>query len=130
MKQRGSVALIILPLALLSCLISGCGKPRQVLSGGKPSSYWVAGAASPDKKLRKTAVAKLGNVGGADPAVVPTLVAALHDSDAAVRGEAVLALLKAGPDAKRASGDLQSLAQHDRDAKVRQYAARALDKLR
>lgn len=128
MKQRGALTLLVV-LSML-CPLTGCGKPRQVLSGGKPSGYWIAGAASPDKKLRKTAVAKLGNVGGVDPAIVPALVAALHDADAQVRSEAVIALLKAGPEAKRAAGDLQGLADHDRDAKVRSYAARALEKLR
>jgi hypothetical protein len=120
----------IFALALLPCLFSGCGKPQPILSGGKPTSYWVTSAASGDIKLRREAVAKLGNAGGADPAVVPALVAALHDADSQVRGEAILALLKTGPKAKRAAGDLETLARSDRDGKIRVYAARALEKLR
>jgi HEAT repeat protein len=117
-------------LALLFCWFSGCGKPQPILSGGKPASYWVTSAASGDIKLRREAVAKLGNVGSSDSTVVPALIAALHDSDAQVRGEAIVALLKAGPEAKRAVGNLETLARSDRDGKIRAYAARALEKLR
>jgi hypothetical protein len=117
-------------VALLSFLFSGCSKPQPILSGGKPTSYWVSCAASGDSKLRREAVVKLGNAGSADPAVVPALVTALHDADSQVRGEAILALLKAGPEAKRAAGDLEALARSDRDPKIRAYAARALEKLR
>jgi HEAT repeat protein len=120
----------IVAFAVLSCWLSGCNKPQPTLSGGKPTSYWVASASSGDKRLRKEAVTKLGNAGGADPAVVPALVAALHDSSTEVRGEAILALLKVGPDAKRAASDLEAMARTDRDAKIRAYAARALAKLR
>ena len=121
-----------LPIVLIavSCVLSGCGKSHVVLSGGKPPSYWVASVTSPDAKLRRTAVVKLGNVGDADPAVVPALVGALHDTDPRVRGDAVLALLKAGPAAKQGLCDLEDLARRDRDANVRGYAARAIEKLR
>jgi len=84
----------------------------------------------PDYKIRREAVAKLGNFGATDPGVVPALIGCLHDVDARVRGEAVLALAKIGPDAKRAIGDLDAMARQDRDAKVREYAARALERLR
>jgi HEAT repeat protein len=120
----------IFALVLLTSLLSGCTKPQPTLSGGKPIGYWVTSAASGNQKLRKEAVAKLGNAGSTDSAVVPVLVAALHDADSQVRGEAIFALLKVGPEAKRATGDLETLARNDRDAKIRTYAARALEKLR
>ena len=85
---------------------------------------------SPDKKLRKEAVEKLGNLGAASPEVLPALTSALHDADAQVRSEAVLALAKLGPNAKPAIHDLDALSQSDPDAKVRGYAAKALEKLR
>jgi HEAT repeat protein len=87
-------------------------------------------ASSPDKKLRKEAVAKLGNFGAACPEVLQALTGALHDADAQVRGEAVLALAKLGPDARPAIPDLEALGRTDPDAKVRDYATRALEKLR
>jgi HEAT repeat protein len=79
--------------------------------------------------LRKTAVFKLGNVGATDPAVWPALLEALKDKDAAVRREAILALMKFGPGAHEAIGILTELRQRDADAQVRVYAAKALRKL-
>jgi HEAT repeat protein len=117
-------------LALLACLLFGCSKHQPTLSGGKPISYWITSAASGDQKLRREAVAKLGNAGSADPGVVPALVTALHDADPQVRVGAIIALLKIGPQAKQAAGDLDVLARSDRDAKIRAYATRALEKLR
>ena len=111
--------------------LSGCThKAGPALAGGKPPDYWIKNVTSPDKKLRKEAVEKLGNLGAASPEVLPALTGALHDADAQVRGEAVLALAKFGPDAKQAKPDLESLSQRDPDAKVRSYAAKALEKLR
>ncbi len=111
--------------------ISGCGhKAGPALSGGKPPNYWVKNVSSPDKKLRKEAVEKLGNLGVANGDVLPALTGALHDVDPQIRGEAVLALAKLGREAKRAIPDLEALSQRDSDAKVRGYAARTLEKLR
>jgi hypothetical protein len=123
--SRCSIVLLLTPF-----LFFGCNKSQPILSGGKPTSYWVTCAAGGDAKLRRTAVTKLGNAGSADPTVVPALVAALHDADSQVRGEAILALLKAGPDAKQAAGDLEALARNDRDSRIRAFAARAVEKLR
>jgi HEAT repeat protein len=121
----------LLILSLVVTLSSGCGhKAGPALSGGKPSGYWVKNATSPDRKFRLEAVAKLGNLGASNPEVLTVLTAALHDADAQVRGEAVLALVKLGPDAKQVKPDLEALSQRDPDAKVRGYAAKALEKLR
>ena len=100
-----------------------------MLAGGKPVSHWVEALKGPDAKLRKTAVTKLGNVGPADEVVLPALLGALEDTDAAVRREAILALMKYGPGAREAVPRLVDLKRRDRDAQVRSYAARAVEKL-
>jgi HEAT repeat protein len=119
-----------LVLAVLLILLSGCGTAPPTAVGGRPVSYWVKALQSPDAKLRKQAVFKLGNVGPADAAVYPALIGALNDTDTVVRCEAILALLKFGPAAREAIPALTEVEQHDRDAKVRSYAAKALAKLR
>ncbi|HMF12214.1 MAG TPA: HEAT repeat domain-containing protein, partial [Gemmataceae bacterium] len=73
---------------------------------------------------------KLGNVGASEAEILPAITAALKDSDAAVRREAILALVKFGADAKPVVPILAELRQHDRDAQVRKYAGLALDRLR
>jgi HEAT repeat protein len=123
----GRVFIVTLALSAMS----GCGHTKgPALSGGKPPGYWVKNVSSPDKKLRKEAVEKLGNLGAADPEVLPALTSALHDAEAPIRCEAVLALAKLKRDAKPAIPDLEALAKRDPDAKVRDYAARALEKVR
>jgi len=114
---------------LLAVLLSSCSKERPMLAGGKPVSHWVEALKGPDAKLRKTAVTKLGNVGPADEVVLPALLGALEDTDAAVRREAILALMKYGPGAREAVPRLVDLKRRDRDAQVRSYAARAVEKL-
>ncbi len=113
----------------LAVLMCGCGKSEPPLSGGKPVSHWIEALKGPDPKQRKTAAFKLGNVGTIDPTVLPALSKALQDADAGVRCEAILALVKCVPEAKKAIPDLTELQKKDRDAKVRDYAAKALEKL-
>jgi HEAT repeat protein len=115
--------------ALAVPLLSGCSKAQPTRAGGKPVSYWIEALKSPDAKLRKTAAFKLGNVGPTDPAVCPALVEALKDADARVRCEAILALVKFGADANEAIPALNEASHHDSDAKVRSYAAKAVEKL-
>ena len=109
-------------------LLGGCGPARSTTAGDKAVSYWVQTLQDPDAKARRKAAFTLGNVGAADPAVVPALVGALQDRDAGVRGEAVLALLKIGPPARAAVPAL-SEAQKDQDAQVRAHAVKALEKI-
>jgi HEAT repeat protein len=120
---------ILLTVAVIA--LGGCShRAGPALSGGKPRAYWIKNVTSPDKKLRREAVEKLGNLGAADSEVLPALIGALHDSDALIRADAVLALAKLGPEAKRAVPDLEALAQRDPDVKVRDNAAKLLEKLR
>lgn len=115
------ILLIILLIAL-----SGCGKTQPRMAGGK----WAESLRSPDATVRKRAAFTLGNIGWSDPAVLPALIAALNDTDAGVRCEAILALLKYGPGAREALARLEEIQQWDRNAQVRRYAARAVKKLR
>jgi HEAT repeat protein len=108
----------------------GCGKSPPTLAGGKPVSYWLDALHAPDAKVRKKAAFKLGNVGSADPAALPALTAALADRDAAVRCEVILALLKFGSSARDVVPTLLVMQQRDGNAQVRQYAAKAVAKLR
>lgn len=109
--------------------VSGCGPVRPTLAGGKPVGHWVQALRNPDVKVRKQAAFKLGNVGPTDSAALPALMAALKDRDARVRREAILALVKCGPGAKDAIPELIEVHRKDRDAKVREYAEKALEKL-
>ena len=61
--------------------------------------------------------------------MVPELASAVKDRDRAVREAAVVALLKMGPAAQEAAPALVE-ASKDADAKVRTYAAKALESLR
>jgi HEAT repeat protein len=110
-------------------ILSGCGQAPPTLAGGKPVSYWAQALKDPDPKLRKTAAFKLGNVGATDTTVASTLMGALNDADPGVRCEVILALVKCGPEAKDVIPDLAEMQKNDHDAKVRDYAGKALDKL-
>jgi HEAT repeat protein len=119
-----------LVLAILLIGILGCGQSEPTLAGGKPVSYWIDSMHSPDATLRKKAMMKLGNVGPTDPAVKPVLLEALKDGDAAVRKEAIAALMKYGADAKEALPTLTEMAVKDANGEVRASANKAVQRLR
>ncbi len=114
---------------ILVSLLLGCGQPKAMLAGGKPIDHWLKALQNPNPKVRKTAVTKLGNIGPADSAAVLALNGALKDSDAAVRCEAILALLRTGSPANEAIPTLREMQGKDRNPQVRSYAAQALAKL-
>lgn len=116
----------MLLIGMTLALSAGCGPAAPTLAGGKPVSHWVDALHDADPKKREEAVEKLGNVGAADPAAFPALVGALKDPSARVRGAAILRIVKSGPAAKAAVPTLQDLKDHDPDAGVRDYAAKAL----
>ncbi len=121
---------VLLSSLSLALLLGGCAKPVVTpTTGGKAPSYWVEALASPDAKVRKEAVFKLGNAGPLDDTIYPALLGALKDKDPKVRCEAILALLKFGPQAREAIPQLTELQQRDKDAQVRSYATKALSKL-
>jgi HEAT repeat protein len=110
-------------------LLPGCrGEEEPPLSHGKPVDYWLGQLKKPDPKLRKRAVAALGHVGTADPAVLPALQEAVKDRAAAVRDEAVLALFNIGPEAMEAVETLRK-AEEDKDPIVRAHATTALERI-
>jgi HEAT repeat protein len=127
MCETGMVRFLLGLLVALLVGLGGCGK-QPIIVHGKPVRHWMGLLDSPDAKLRKQAVEALGNVGSADPEVVPALVRAVKDKDARVRAAAVLALLKIGPDAQDAIPALQA-AQKDKNARVRDYATKALARI-
>ena len=115
---------------LAGVVVAGCGTSEAPLTaGGKPVAYWLDELKKPDPKARKKAVRELGHVGTADPAAIPAVVGAVKDRDAAVRREAVLALLNLGPAAKDAAAALSEAAAKDPDPGVRKDAAKALERV-
>lgn len=112
-------------VAVLLMALSGCDQAPTTTR----VNYWLEALHAPDAKLRKEAAFKLGNLGTTDAAVVPALRGALTDANPAVRREAILALLKCGPDAKAAVPIFTDLRQRDPNAQVRRYAAKAIEKL-
>src|SRR5205807_3217221 len=115
MTSRPTLTLVCFALALAAC---GCGRATPTLAGGKPVHDWVEALQSPDVRTRKQAVSKLGNVGRADPEAFPALLGALKDRDPGVRREAILAVMKTGPDAWEAVPLLTEMREKDRDALV------------
>lgn len=113
-------------LVVLLIALGGCGGAQPTMAGGK----WAAAVRDPDTRVRKKAAFTLGNIGPSDRAVLPALIGALKDADPGVRCEAVLALVKYGPGAREALPALAEVEKKDHDAKVRAYAAKALEKLK
>ncbi len=116
-------------IAGLVVLLAGCGAAQPTSVGGKSVDYWVRALHDPNARMRKRAALKLGNAGAVDGTVIPALMEALQDRDPGVRAEAVLALLRIGSAAREASSALQERATRDRDATVRAYALKALEKV-
>lgn len=124
-------------ITALCCMVTlsqiGCGKSPELLSvSGKPIEFWLDAlkAANTDAKQRLKAVHALSNVGRAHPKAIPALIEALEQTDPAVRGEVVLALLKIGPSAKEALAALDRVSQSDKDTQVRGFAEMAIKAIR
>jgi HEAT repeat protein len=117
-------------IVVLTIFAAGCGKAEPTRAAGKSVSHWVNALRDPDAKVRKDAAFTLGNVGPADPAVVPALISALNDPDDGVRCQAIVGLVKCGPAAGDAIPALESVKRADRNPRVRTYAGQALEKLR
>jgi HEAT repeat protein len=116
-------------VVVFTILFSGC-KGQLPPDTGARVRHWIEALRGPDARLRKEAAFKLGNLGLTDPAtVVPALTGALKDTDARVRCEAILALVKCGPAAREAMPALNDI-RNDPDRQVRAYAGKALKKLR
>jgi HEAT repeat protein len=120
-------SLVITVVAISFC---GCGSNVTPPDTGARVRHWIETLRKPEAKLRKEAAFKLGNLGNTDPGlVVPALTAALKDADPAVRCEAILALLKCRDAARNTVPELSEIQRNDDDAKVREYAGKALAKI-
>ncbi len=128
-SRTGGSRLAVSCLLLVCCTACSKAPPPPTLSGGKPIEFRLDSIHSPDPHVRKEAVFKLGNVGPADPGVVPALIAALDDVDSTVRTEAIIALAKTGDGAKTAQAKLADLKSRDPDPRVRDAATKALARL-
>jgi HEAT repeat protein len=95
-----------------------------LVGGGRPVEHWLLRLQDRDPKTRKQAVTKLGNMLSEDPAARSAVVGALKDPHAAVRCDAVLALARAVDDPEVTQALEQAV--RDKDAKVREFATRAL----
>jgi hypothetical protein len=124
----GAAQIVTAMLVILS--LAGCHKEEQpVLAGGKSVGHWIERSRDPSDKVRKEAVAKLGNVGHADPAILPALIAALKDKTAAVRREAIVGIWKYGPETSDAREPLRIVQTYDPDPAIRDFATKAMQKL-
>jgi HEAT repeat protein len=119
----------VLAVSGVALVLAGCGKAAPVVVHGKAVSYWVEALHSTNAKERKRAAEALGSVGPADPAAIPALVEAVRDPEVTVREAAVLCLLRLGPAAREAVPALEAVARDDSEARVRDYAAKALEKI-
>src|SRR5437660_8597859 len=103
----------IIAIMLVTFSLAGCHKEQPLLAGGKSVAHWIERSRDPSDKVRKEAVAKLGNVGNADPAVLPALIAALKDQNSGVRRVAIVGILKYGPEASDARDQLTVVQTND-----------------
>jgi HEAT repeat protein len=120
-----------LTLFAMAILAAGCTRekvPTELYFSGEPVSHWTEAAKSPDPKVRKKAIDVLGNVGPADRAAIPALIAAVKDKDASVRDAAVLALSKIGPPALEGLPALRE-ATKDSNPTVRAHAIAAVERV-
>jgi hypothetical protein len=116
--------------AVLVMVASGCGKAPPPQSGGRTAGYWAEVLGQPDVPLRRKAATKLGSLVLIDPVAMPALVEALKDSDAEVRANAARSLgVYSGARGGEVLPALRELHERDPDAKVRQAAAKAIEKL-
>jgi HEAT repeat protein len=109
--------------------LAGCHSDQPLLAGGKPVGHWIERSRDSDDKVRREAIAKLGNVGNADPAVLPALIVALKDKNPAVRREAIIGIVKYGTGSSEAHESLKAIQASDPDSNVRDLAARAIEKV-
>lgn len=110
--------------------VAGCGQSDpKVSAGGRSTSEWVEQSKNVDPKISRKAVTELSHLGIADPNAIPTVIDAVRDPDPGVRREAVLGLLRLGPKARDAAAVLSEAARSDRDPTIRDYAAKALEKV-
>jgi len=109
--------------ALLFCLLAcgGCGR--------KSTDELIADLKSPQEKDRLVAVRLLPQRKGDAAKIVPALIEALKDKESDIRWSAAIGLGSFGEQAKEAIPALLYAAHHDRDARVREAARKALSRI-
>ena len=122
-RNRTRATLVI---ALLT--VSGCNREERgpILAGGREVKSWIADLRDPKPQVRRQAVLKLGNVGDSDPAAAEGLAEALRDTDPIVRRNAVSAVAKLSKPNEDIMARLRIMVDRDGDARVRDYAKRAI----
>jgi hypothetical protein len=110
---------VLLLLCLPAC--SGCGKTKS-------TDELIADLKSPQEKDRLIAVRLLPQRKGDAAKTVPALIEALKDRGNDIRLSAAIGLGYFGNQARDAIPALQT-AQHDRDARVREAAGKALSRI-
>ena len=116
-------------VAVVVVALAGCQANTPPNTAARVS-HWLETLHDPDARQRKEAAFKLGNLGLTDPAtIVPALTNQLKDTDAIVRCEVILALVKCGTNARETMEELTKVQRNDRDPRVRDYASKALTKL-
>jgi HEAT repeat protein len=109
----------VLLLGLLAC--AGCGREKS-------TDELIGDVKSSQEKDRIIAVRTLTQRQGDAAQVVPALIEALKDKEGDIRLSAAIGLGGFGERAKEAIPALQA-AQHDRDARVREAAGKALSRI-
>jgi HEAT repeat protein len=124
---------LVLLMILGGFAVSGPGCQHEergpTLSGGREVKAWIEDLRDPKPQVRRQAVLKLGNVGDADPTALDGLAQALNDSDALVRHDAVLAVVKFRQAGKPIKAKIETMSRSDKDARVRDVSQRALARL-
>jgi HEAT repeat protein len=115
-------AAALLALTLLSLICRSAADDKEPIYKGKPLSAWVEQLADRSATARQEAAEALGQIGPAAKPAVGALIAALGDTDDAVRDAAAETLAVFGKDAV---GPLTAALKHT-DASVRRGAAAAL----
>ncbi len=125
---NGSVSAALMVLLGLAACGNGCQSEERgpTLSGGREVKSWVAALRDPKPTVRRQAVLKLGNVGDADASVADALAEALEDSDAQVRHDAVLAVVKLRKPGAAIKARIDTMSREDKDPRVRDVSTRAL----
>ncbi len=120
--------LSVLVIFVMVSAMPGCGNEERgpILSGGREMTSWVADMHNPSPRVRRQAVLKLGNTGDSSPAVVEVLVAALQDSDALVRRDAIRAVVKLKQPDPIVKERLEAISRGDKDSLARDLAGKAL----
>jgi HEAT repeat protein len=107
----------------------GCGPALEPIAGGKPVDHWIEASQNEDPKVRVEAIKKLGNIGNKVPEAISTIIDALADKSAAVRKEAIYAVVRNRRACAAAVPILDEMKDNDPDPAIRKIADEAYENL-